>query len=72
MQQGKWSWLLLARAFVRLVIQEVGGEIIDLAIDGTLVLHASRNAPASQIHHQHGNKPNVACFVRGQCRISSL
>ena len=70
LQQGKWSWLALARAFVRLVIQEVGGEIIYLAIDDTLVLRASQKAPASQIHHQHGNKPNLASFVRGQCWVT--
>ena len=70
LQQGKWSWLSLARAFVRVVIQEVGGEIIYLAIDDTLVLRTSRNAPASQIHHQHGNKPNLARYVRGQCWVT--
>ncbi len=70
LQQGKWSWLALARAFVRSVIQEVGGEIIYLAIDDTLVLRASKKAPASQIHHQHGNKPNLAGFVRGQCWVT--
>ncbi|MDZ7924316.1 MAG: transposase [Marinagarivorans sp.] len=70
LQKGKWSWLLLARAFVRLVIREVGGEIIYLAIDDTLVLRASKKAPASDIHHQHGNKPNLARFVRGQCWVT--
>ncbi|MBK8188785.1 MAG: transposase [Cellvibrio sp.] len=70
MRQGKWSWLLLARAFVRVVIQQVGGEIIYLAIDDTLVLRSSEKAPASQIHHQHGNKPNLARFVRGQCWVT--
>lgn len=70
LQQGKWSWLSLARAFVRIVIQQVGGEIIYLAIDDTLVLRSSEKAPASQIHHQHGNKPNLARFVRGQCWVT--
>jgi hypothetical protein len=49
------------------VIQQVGGEIIYRAIDDTLVLRSSMKAPASQIHHQYGNKPNLARFVRGQC-----
>jgi hypothetical protein len=70
LQQGKWSWLSLARAFARVVIQEVGGEIIYLAIDDTLVLRNSKKAPASKIHHQHGNKPNLARFVRGQCWVT--
>ena len=70
LQQGKWSWLSLARAFVHVVMQQVGGEIIYLAIDDTLVLRSSKTAPASQIHHQHGNKPNLARFVRGQCWVA--
>lgn len=70
LQQGKWSWLSLARAFVRVVIQQVGGEVIYLAIDDTLVLRTSKKAPASQIHHQHGNKPNLAHYVRGQCWVT--
>lgn len=70
LQQGKWSWLALARAFVDVVIREVGGEVIYLAIDDTLVLRASKKAPASQIHHQHGNKPNLARYVRGQCWVT--
>ncbi|NJR72488.1 MAG: transposase, partial [Gammaproteobacteria bacterium] len=70
LQQGQWSWLSLARAFVRIVLREVGGEIIYLAIDDTLVLRASKKAPASQIHHQHGNKPNLAQYVRGQCWVT--
>lgn len=70
LQQGKWSWLSLARAFVRVVIQQVGGEVIYLAIDDTLVLRSSKTAPASQIHHQHGSKPNLARFVRGQCWVT--
>lgn len=70
LQQGKWSWLSLARAFVRVVTREVGGEIIYLAIDDTVVLRASKKAPASQIHHQHGNKPNLARYVRGQCWVT--
>ncbi len=41
-----------------------------LAIDDTLTLRASKKAPGSQIHHQHGNKPNLAQFVRGQCWTS--
>jgi hypothetical protein len=70
LQQGHWSWLSLARAFVRLVLREVGGQIVYLVIDDTLVLRTSKKAPASQIHHQHGNKPNLAHYVRGQCWVT--
>ena len=40
------------------------------AIDDTLTLRASLKAPGSQIHHQHGNKPNLSQYARGQCWVS--
>ena len=70
LQQGKWSWLALARQFLRLVLRITKPEVIYLAIDDTLTLRTSKKAPASQIHHQHGNKPNLAKYVRGQCWVS--
>ena len=70
LQKGKWSWLALARQFVRLVLATVKQDVVHLALDDTLTLRASRKAPGSQIHHQHGNKPNLARFVRGQCWVS--
>jgi len=70
LQAGKWSWLGLARQFVRLVLKVVGPEVIHLVVDDTVVLRASKKAPGSQIHHQHGNKPNLAAYVRGQCWVS--
>jgi len=70
LQKGKWSWLALARQFIRLVLANVQCDVVHLAIDDTLTLRASKQAPGSQIHHQHGNKPNLAQFVRGQCWVS--
>lgn len=70
LQKGHWSWLALARQFVRLVLSVVTQDVVYLAIDDTLTLRASKKAPASQIHHQHGNKPNLAAYVRGQCWVS--
>lgn len=70
LQKGKWSWLELARQFVRLVLANITQDVVHLAIDDTLTLRASKKAPGSQIHHQHGNKPNLATFVRGQCWVS--
>jgi hypothetical protein len=70
LEAGKWSWLGLIRQFIRLVIRVQGDGVWHLAIDDTLTLRASKKAPASQIHHQHGNKPNLANFVRGQCWVS--
>ena len=70
LQKGKWSWLALARQFTRLAVSLHQGDAIHLAIDDTLTLRASKKAPGSQIHHQHGNKPNLAQYVRGQCWVS--
>jgi len=70
LQHGKWSWLGLARQFVRLVLQVVCPEEIHLGGDDTVVLRALKKAPGSAIHHQHGNKPNLARYVRGQCWVS--
>ncbi len=60
----------LSRQFVRLILKVVKQEVIHLVIDDTLTLRASKKAPGSQIHHQHGNKPNLAQYVRGQCWVS--
>lgn len=70
LQKGKRSWLTLARQFVRLVLAGVQCDVVHLAIDDTLTLRASKKAPGSQIYHQHGNKPNLVSFVRGQCWVS--
>lgn len=70
LQNGKWSWVALGRQFFRLALTVVGGDVVYLAIDDTLTLRASKKAPGSQIHHQHGNKPNLARYVRGQCWVS--
>lgn len=70
LQKGKWSWLALARQLVRLVLVTLRCDVVHLAIDDTLTLRASKKAPGSRIHHQHGNKPNLARFVRGQCWVS--
>ncbi|WP_419652472.1 hypothetical protein, partial [Thiolapillus sp.] len=52
------------------ILKVVKQEVIHLVIDDTLTLRASKKAPGSQIHHQHGNKPNLAQYVRGQCWVS--
>lgn len=70
LQKGKWSWLALARQFVRLALVTVKCDVIHLVIDDTLTLRSSKKAPSSQYHHQHGNKPNLASFVWGQCWVS--
>lgn len=70
LQKGKWSWLALARHFVRLALTVAKYDVVHLAIDDTLTLRASKKSPGSQVHHQNGNKPNLAQYVRGQCWVS--
>ena len=70
LQKGKWSWLALARQFLRWVLVAVQCDVVHLAIDDTLTLRSSKKAPGSKTHHQHGNKPNLAKFVQGQCWVS--
>ncbi|MCP3668098.1 MAG: transposase, partial [Gammaproteobacteria bacterium] len=70
LQNGRWSWLALARQFVRLILRTVKADVVHLVIDDTLTHRASKKAPGSKIHHQHGNKPNLAQYVRGQCWVS--
>lgn len=70
LERGKWSWLALVNQFARLLLSFYREDVIHLAIDDTLTLRASKKAPASQVHHQHGNKPNLAEFVRAQCFVS--
>lgn len=52
------------------MLKVVSPEFIHLVVDDTVVLRASKKAPGSQIHHPHGNKPNLAAYVRGQCWVS--
>ena len=70
LQKGKWSWIALSRQFLRLALAVLRHDVIHLAIDDTLILRSSKKAPSSQIHHQHGNKPNLSQYVRGQCWVS--
>ena len=70
LQRGKWSWLALARQFLRLVLANVKQDVLYLAIDDTLTLRSSKKAPCSLIHHQHGNKANLAAYVLGQCWVN--
>ena len=70
LQTGKWSWLALGQRMAQLVASVYSGRERYLVIDDTHVLRASKKAPGSTIHHQHGNKPNLAQYVRGQCWVS--
>lgn len=69
-EREKWSWVALARQYLRLVLATVKPTKVYLAIDDTLTLRASEKAPGAKIHHQHGNKKNLAQYVLGQCWVS--
>ena len=69
LETGKWSYLKLMRQWGRLLVQLFAEQRIYLCIDDSIVLRASKKAPMSQIHHQHGNKPNLSQYVRGQCWV---
>lgn len=69
-QKARWSWVGLARQFLRLILRVIQLDRIYLAIDDTLTLRASEKAPGAKIHHQHGNKKNLAQYVLGQCWVS--
>jgi hypothetical protein len=70
LQKGRWSWLNLAQTFLKIVLSQINDDVLVLAIDDTLILRASKKAPACKIHHQHGNKPNLAQYVQGQCWVT--
>ena len=61
--------VLCVSLFFTWILKVVKQEVIHLVINDTLTLRASKKAPGSQIHHQHGNKPNLAQYVRGQCWV---
>ena len=69
LQRGRWSWLALSRQFLRLLLGLIHQDVIYLAVDDTLTLRSSKKAPGSRMHHQHGNKPNLANYVLGQCWV---
>ncbi len=69
LETGKWSYLKVMRQWVNLFIRLFGQQRIYLAIDDSIVLRTSKKAPASQIHHQHGSKPNLSQYVLGQCWV---
>jgi len=70
LEKGKWSWLGLARCFTTMVVAWLPDNIVYLVVDDTLTLRSSKKAPNSQVHHQHGNKPNLATYVLGQCWVT--
>lgn len=70
LQKGKWSWVALGLQMARLLRSLFPSKYNLIVIDDTIILRASKKAPDSKIHHQHGNKPNRPTYVRGQSWVS--
>ena len=58
LQKGRCPYLKLMRRWALLFLKLFPDKQVYLAIDDSIVLRASKKAPMSQWHHQHGNKPN--------------
>lgn len=65
---GSWSYLSLARTMCKAACRCFRGTVY-LGIDDTIIYRSSELAPASKIHHEHGNKCNRSDFVLGQCLV---
>jgi hypothetical protein len=66
LQNGRWSWVALAKRLAKLVIEWFPCENWYLVIDDTVVLRCSKKAPDVKNHMLHGCKENRPQFVRGQ------
>ena len=70
LQKGKWSWVALGVQLARLVVTFFPQPTWFLIFDDTFIYRSSKKAPGSDIHHQHGNKPNRPQYARGQCWVT--
>ena len=70
LQKGKWSWIALGRQMLKLLLHFFPQSTWFFVIDDTIIFRASKKAPGSKFHHQHGSKANRPDFVRGQCWVS--
>ena len=70
LQKGRWSWVALGRQMIKLLLRFFPQSTWFFVIDDTVVFRASKKAPGSKFHHQHGSKANRPDFVRGQCWVS--
>jgi len=70
LQKGKWSWVSLGLQMARMLLSLFPNQQRLIIIDDTIILRASKKAPDSKIHHQHGNKTNRPKYVQGQCWVS--
>ncbi|MCP3670536.1 MAG: transposase [Gammaproteobacteria bacterium] len=65
LQNGRWSWLALARQFVRLILRTVKADVVHLVIDDTLTLRASKKHPAARFITNTGINPTLLNMCEG-------
>lgn len=70
LRAGRWSYLAVARACIKLVVDALPEEWIVLAIDDTTIYRKTKKAPRVGILHEHGTKANRPKYVNGQCIVS--
>lgn len=69
LQEGRFCWMKLARRWLQLLIQLMGIEAINLAIDDFITFRSSKKAPSCALHHDHAHRANRPKFVWGQLRV---
>ena len=70
LRAGRWSYLAVARACVKLVVNNLPDDWIVFAIDDTTIYRKSKKAPRVGTLHEHGTKANRPTYVNGQCVVS--
>lgn len=66
LEQGKWSWINVARQLIVLMIQYFPRPEWNLLIDDFIVSRVSDKAPGVKYHYEHSQKPNRPKYIWGQ------
>jgi len=66
LEQGKWSWITVAKQLVLLIIQYFPRKEWNFLIDDFIVPRVSAKAPAVKYHYEHSQKPNRPRYIWGQ------
>jgi hypothetical protein len=66
LEQGHWSWLVVAKHLVLLIIKYFPRKEWNFVIDDFIVPRVSEKAPGVTYHHEHSQKPNRPKYIWGQ------
>jgi hypothetical protein len=69
-EKGHFSWLVIARQWLYLLIQLFQPEELILTLDDFITVRASKKAPSVGLHHDHAKRANRPKFLWGQLRLS--